>query len=190
MQQHQRVLHELEEYYPGLAAEYSADGDRGGGGPKDDEPASEERAHRRLRRAATVPALFGYQKELVAALEEVCGLPNGENVALLALPTGGGKTRTAAVALLRILTSGRARSVLWLAPSRELLEQAVETLDSVWHADRGADDVDLVRADLLAEFPRIVDRAVVFATPHMIAARLKRGRVPDADIVIFDEAAR
>ena len=185
---YQRLLRELEEYYSGLAAEYGADRDRSGGGPKDDEPASERRAHRQLRRAATVPGLFGYQKELVAALEEVCGLPQGENVGLLALPTGAGKTRTAAVALLRILTSGRARIVLWLAPSRELLEQAAETLESVWHADRSAEDLDLVRADLLAEFPRIVGRGVVFATPHMIAARLKGGLVPDADIVVFDEA--
>lgn len=107
---------------------------------------------------------------------------------MLTLPTGAGKTRTAAVALLRLLSSGRARTVLWLAPTRELLEQASATLRAVWRLDRSAVDMELVRVDLLAHFPRDVRHGVLFATPHMLAARLRGGSVPEADIVVFDEA--
>lgn len=185
-----RLLHELEKFYSGLAAEYSEDAGRGG--PFDDVGESDsgphQEAHFRLRCADTVPALFGYQRELVEAVKGVCCSVRGKNVGLLALPTGAGKTRTAAVALLELLTSGRTRSVLWLAPTRELLEQAVTTLHSVWLADRRAVDVDLVRADLVTHFPEKIDRVVLFATPQMVAARLKRGIVPEADIVVFDEA--
>lgn len=180
------LLRDLEAYYSGLAKEYGRDAARGAeeSGGSDEQPASRVR----LRGTDTVPPLFGYQRELVAEFERVCSLPRGMKVGLLTLPTGAGKTRTAAVALLRLLTTGRARTVLWLAPTRELLEQATATLQSVWYLDRQAVDVDLVRVDLLAHFPRDVERGILFATPHMLAARLKKGVVPAADVVVFDEA--
>ena len=181
-----RFLRDLETYYSGLAAEYRRDagGEGEGGDGSDEQPPSRVR----LRGADAVPPLFGYQRELVTEFEKVCSLPKGKNVGLLTLPTGAGKTRTAAVALLRLLTGGRADKVLWLAPTRELLEQATATLESVWHLDRCAVDLDLVRVDLRAHFPRDAQRAILFATPHMLAARVKRGVVPDVDVVVFDEA--
>ena len=134
------------------------------------------------------PALFTYQRELVEEVERICSAPGGRNVALLALPTGAGKTRTASVALLRLVTNGHASVVLWLAPTRELLEQAGATLRSVWLADRNAADLDIVRADLLGGFPDEAERVVLLATPQMVAARLRRGVFPNADIIVFDEA--
>lgn len=187
---HQQFLRDLEGYYTGLAAEYSRDSDsvHAMGNPDDDEGDLSPEPLRRLRSVESVPALFGYQKELVGTFEEVCSLPRGDNLGLLALPTGAGKTRTAAVALLRMLTNGQARIVLWLAPTRELLEQAAVTIESVWRSYRGAVDMDLVRADLLGRFPAKVECGVLLATPHMVAARLKKGVVPDANVVVFDEA--
>ena len=129
------LLLDLETYYQGLGAEYLKDRDHA---RDDDEGDVVQEPHLRLRSTETVPALFGYQKELVEAFEQACFSPREENIALLALPTGAGKTRTAAVALLKILTSGRASLVLWLAPTRELLEQAAATLETVWHSYRNA----------------------------------------------------
>ena len=134
------------------------------------------------------PTLFAYQRELVEGVERVCTASGGRNVALLALPTGAGKTRTAAVALLRLMTYGVASVVLWLAPTRELLQQAAATWRSVWLADRGAADLDIVRADLLGGFPDNTERGVLLATPQMVAAQLRRGVLPDADVIVFDEA--
>ena len=186
---HRRLLRDLEIHYPGLAVEYGKETE---GFLLDDavedEDDSRSEAHLRLRSIEIVPRLFGYQQELVTAIERMCSSPPGGNIGLVALPTGAGKTRTAAVALLRLLTNRRANVVLWLAPTRELLEQASATLRSVWLADRRALDLDLVRTDLVRGFPAGVERGVFFATPQMIAARLKRGSVPCADIVIFDEA--
>ena len=184
------LLLDLEAYYQGLGTEYLKDRDhaRGVDVGDDDEGDVVQEPHLRLRSTETVPALFGYQRELVEAFEQACFSPREENIALLALPTGAGKTRTAAVALLKILTSGRASLVLWLAPTRELLEQAAATLETAWHSYRSAVDLDVVRADLLGRFPVDLERAVLFATPQMIAARLKKGTVPKADIVVFDEA--
>ena len=145
-------------------------------------------AHVFLRRADTVPALFKYQEDLVNQFQAVCHAPNGENSGLLALPTGAGKTRTAAVALLRVLAVGTHRVVLWLAPTRELLEQASATVEAIWLDDKSAVDIELVRGDLAAQLPPRLERGVLFATPHMVAARLGRRNFPDPDIVVFDEA--
>lgn len=181
-----RMLRDLETYYSGLVAEYGKDEE---GRVGDDEAEDEQEVARvHLRAADAVPPLFGYQRDLVEEFERVCSSPRASNVALMTLPTGAGKTRTAAVALLRLLTDGRARSVLWLAPTRELLAQASGTLWSVWQLDRRAVDIELVRLDVLGGFPRDMQRGVLFATPHMLAARLKRGMMPQADIVVFDEA--
>ena len=186
-----RFLRDLEEYYPGVTAEYSNDtGSHSPIGDNDDDDNGEVQPppRVRLRNAEAVPPLFGYQKDLVGEVERLCSTPRGENIGLLTLPTGAGKTRTMAVALLRVLTSGRARVVLWLAPTRELLEQAAATLQSVWWLDRNSVDVELVRADLLARFPDDLECGVLLATPHMVAARLRDGIVPDVDVVVFDEA--
>ena len=181
----------LEDYYPGVAVEYRGDsGRRGPIGEEDDDDNNDIQPSPRvrLRNVDATPPLFGYQKDLVEEVERLCSAPRGDNIGLLTLPTGAGKTRTAAVALLRILTSGHARVVLWLAPTRELLEQAAATLQSVWRLDRNAVDLELVRADLLAQFPDDLERGVLLATPHMVAARLKNGVVPEVDVVVFDEA--
>ena len=180
----------LEEHYPGLSAEYAKGAGVGGGDELEDDggDGALESARVRLRGADEMPMLFGYQKELVEQVQRTCAARPPDNVGLLTLPTGAGKTRTVAVALLRMLTKRSGRIVLWLAPTRELLGQAASTLRAVWLLDRNAVDVELVRTDLLLRFPEDLECGVLFATPQMIAARLKTGRVPDADIVVFDEA--
>ena len=147
-----------------------------------------ERSRTSLRKIEQFPKLFDYQRDLVDQICSVCLQSPPSNVGLLALPTGSGKTRTAAVALLKLLSTGGASTMLWLAPTRELLAQALAAVESAWMAYGTAVDVELVRADLLKAYPNDLDRGVVFSTPQMLSARLRRRDLPDSEIVVFDEA--
>ena len=189
--QQRRFLHELEPFYSGITEKY-VERCTEGAAMRNSEDAEDEpsghAAHEFLRRRDAVPTLFKYQADLVDQFQAVCRAPDGENTGLLTLPTGAGKTRTAAVALLRLLADDAHRVVLWLAPTRELLGQASATVRAVWLADKSAVDIELVRGDLAAQLPPRLERGILFATPHMVAARLGRRRFPDPDIVVFDEA--
>ena len=77
--------------------------------------------------------LAGFQQELNTSLLGVLKLPKGENRAILTLPTGAGKTRTTVEALVQWLRNcDFERSVLWVAQSEELCEQAVQSFRDVW----------------------------------------------------------
>lgn len=60
------------------------------------------------------------------------------------MPTGAGKTRTAIHYVSRILNEVEPGLVVWLASSRELLEQAADTFDTAWVA-LGNRELSLVR---------------------------------------------
>lgn len=180
-----RLLRDLEAHYPGITADYESDPEAA---DESDEEDVEAPARLTLRGADAAPEMFDYQSDLVAQFESVCGSSPRSNIALLALPTGSGKTRTAVVALLRLFTKGQARTALWLAPTRELLSQGVATARAAWTAYRAAVDIELVRADRLRRYPDDLECGILFSTPHLVAARIKRGEAPNPDIVVFDEA--
>lgn len=80
-----------------------------------------------------LPPLADYQRELYERLLEILRSPEDENRAILTLPTGAGKTRTAVEALLSWRQSQPDRPiVLWIAQSEELCEQAVQAIREVW----------------------------------------------------------
>lgn len=81
----------------------------------------------------TLPPLADFQRELFERLLQVLRAPEDDNRAILTLPTGAGKTRTAVEALLSWRQSRPDRPiVLWIAQSDELCEQAVQALREVW----------------------------------------------------------
>ena len=184
------LLPQLESKYPGIVDEYKSAASEED--ERDDDGASDERVaaapRLRMSRAAMLPQLFDYQEDLVSQFEELCTAHASQNVGLLTLPTGGGKTRTAVVALLRLLTAGRIQRALWLAPTRELLGQAMDTAESVWHEYGSACDIELLRADLLGGLPEDMLCGIYFSTPQMLAARIKSRLVPNVEVVVFDEA--
>lgn len=81
-----------------------------------------------------LPDLQDFQLELNSQLMEVLTSPAGKNRAILALPTGAGKTRTAVETLVqwRLGTAEGSRGILWVAQSDELCEQAVQAFREVW----------------------------------------------------------
>lgn len=86
--------------------------------------------------------LEDFQEELKMKALAVLTGPSGNNRGILTLPTGAGKTRTAVEALVqRIVDSDGRLTVLWIAQSEELCEQAVLAFREVWtdlgHRDAG-----------------------------------------------------
>jgi len=69
-------------------------------------------------------SLFPYQKKAVEALKAYF-VDNNQNAGILSLPTGGGKTRTSVIFLLKEMLS-HGYQVVWLAHRAMLLDQAAE----------------------------------------------------------------
>jgi superfamily II DNA or RNA helicase len=91
-----------------------------------------------------LPPLHDFQEEVVDGLRELVESGEGRRRTVVCLPTGGGKTRAtvqAAVELILVPAKGR-RSVLWIAQTDELCEQAVQAFRQVW-ANVGARSTDL-----------------------------------------------
>jgi len=80
-------------------------------------------------------------------------------------------------------------AVMWLAPTRELLEQAVDAVREVWEINPSGESLVLNRAYLTGKFVRDDRPLLHFATPQMLYSRIKSGReVPRVGYIIFDEA--
>ncbi len=74
--------------------------------------------------------LFDHQRSAANRLLE--RLSNSERRALLHLPTGVGKTRTAMHVIARFLKESEPSVVVWLASGKELLEQSVIAFQDAW----------------------------------------------------------
>jgi superfamily II DNA or RNA helicase len=74
-----------------------------------------------------------FQEELKDQAVEVLNETAGKNRAVLTLPTGAGKTRTAVETLVAWRMAREDRpAMLWIAQSEELCEQAVQSFREVW----------------------------------------------------------
>ena len=91
---------------------------------------------------APIHGLFPHQKKAASEIEKF--LYDSDRRAMLHLPTGVGKTRTAMSVVASHLRSHRSRLVVWLATTQELLEQAVNEFEETWKAV-GDKDVSLYR---------------------------------------------
>ncbi|MGW0022606.1 DEAD/DEAH box helicase [Rhodococcus sp. NPDC003382] len=80
--------------------------------------------------------LHDFQERIRRQLCEVLTFRGPEGRALkgmVELPTGAGKTRVATETVLRLFIDGALRgTILWIAQSEELCEQAVQTFSTVW----------------------------------------------------------
>lgn len=80
-----------------------------------------------------LPPLHDYQDDILGSLEQLFDSGVGRRRAVVSLPTGGGKTRVAAEAIVRLILNGEGkRTVLWVAQTDELCEQAVQCFRQLW----------------------------------------------------------
>jgi DNA repair protein RadD len=142
----------------------------------------------RVRRRSPV-ALFDFQADLVGQIAALVGGGSVPHAGLVSLPTGAGKTRTACTACLRLLATGAVRRVLWVAPTSELLEQAISAFKLISGLGEGPESLALARSVDSSVVGRS-DAVVFFGTCQLLASRVKRGSrgLPDTDLLVFDEA--
>ena len=115
---------------------------------------------------------------------------------LVHMPTGTGKTKTA-MHILKDIWYQEKRShsyILWLAHSKELLEQAIETFQNVWEV-LGHDEIQCVRFYGDYEFPKnLNDNAYIFAGVQKLIFVLRRDKAllkkikSKSILVVLDEA--
>lgn len=91
-----------------------------------------------------LPPLHDFQTEVFEGLSALLRREAQRRRAVVSLPTGGGKTRVTVEAAVRLVLApeGPQRSVLWVAQSDELCEQAVQAFRQVW-VNLGARRMDL-----------------------------------------------
>jgi superfamily II DNA or RNA helicase len=119
-----------------------------------------------------LPPLEDFQEDLRQRLVVVLSAAPGDNRAILTLPTGAGKTRTAIEGLIDWrATAAERRGVLWIAQSEELCEQAVQAFREIW-IDQGH------RPHALRESLSIHRlwgaRRVVPASPDVVVASIQK----------------
>lgn len=90
-----------------------------------------------------LPPLHDYQEGILHGLQALFEKGSGRRRAVVSLPTGGGKTRVAAEAIVQLILNGDAkRTVLWVAQTDELCEQAVQCFRQLW-VNVGSPEEDL-----------------------------------------------
>ena len=138
-------------------------------------------------------ALFAHQRSAVRRLKPL--LLGDERRAVLHLPTGVGKTRTAMHVVADSLCRYDPSVVVWLASGRELLEQAALAFEQAWlHLGIRPLQVGTMWADRMPDLDGFADGflavglakgwAVLSRTDPGWAARL----APRVRLVVFDEA--
>jgi DNA repair protein RadD len=159
--------------------------------------------------------LQDFQREVQAGMRQVLSTDGGR--AIVTLPTGAGKTRVAVDTIRDWLAERwsdsvqrRRNTVLWLAHTEELCEQAYACFREVWQASSNVSPLLLFRfwggfTRDLAEHGETLRRiqvqpAVLISTPQRIAGLLE-GSVPGAEeavealaeslrLLVVDEAHR
>jgi DNA repair protein RadD len=146
--------------------------------------------------AGVLPELFDYQEEIVS---QAVGKLEEKNVRfLIQLPTGAGKTRVVVEAIIqqykKVLKEGGCGSVLWLAHSSELLEQAISTFRRVWVA-KGDGEVRICRFYGGYEFGSDdAEQSIVFASLQKVGMagsnnrKLLRNIASSLFAIVVDEA--
>ncbi len=123
------------------------------------------------------------------AYQEVIAASASNKNTLVVLPTGLGKTVIAAMVASQKLKDGK---VLFMAPTKPLVEQHLEEFDNLLNIDRSQMQIMTgeTRPDKRYELWR--EKKVFFGTPQVVENDLIAGEVPEEEfsLTIFDEAHR
>ncbi len=157
-------------------------------GDEDEAEGAEESREKLTLTLPTAIPLFSYQREVVSRLHEWMEACNGGGGALVSLPTGAGKTRTATWFCRELIERGRVKRVLWIAPAVELVEQAVSCIKDMWDRFPGTSAVEVVVNDVPGRGGRRASVTVALCTAQLASKRLAAVEKFGPDVVVFDEA--
>ncbi|MEV7770897.1 DEAD/DEAH box helicase family protein [Kitasatospora sp. NPDC086791] len=139
------------------------------------------------------PRLHDYQERLALNIFEMLDRFAPQR-AMLSLPTGAGKTRVTAEAVIRwVKQTGALRGpILWIAQTEELCEQAVQSWQFVWSRAGAQDRLTINRLWTSNEAAPVTDGPqLVVATDAKLRVCLDTDRyawLRDAALVVVDEA--
>lgn len=141
--------------------------------------------------ASPVYGLFPHQRRAVTQAQSL--LRKGRNRLLLHMPTGSGKTRTTMSMVCDFLRENEGRPVLWLASTRELLDQAAREFHRAWNA-LGNRNVPILAAWSGRGWSsdEVTDGLLVASLQTIYARRNEPGLLQDLGrrigLIVFDEA--
>jgi superfamily II DNA or RNA helicase len=139
------------------------------------------------------PRLHDYQEKLAEKTFDLLTRPVPGR-AMLCLPTGAGKTRIAAEAVIRVIKAAglNGRPVLWIAQTDELCEQAVQSWNFVWSKVGPGERLTISRLWSSNRAIAVQDNAhLVVATDAKLQQCLETPAyawLRDAALVVMDEA--
>ncbi|WP_425100238.1 DEAD/DEAH box helicase family protein [Tropicibacter sp. S64] len=142
-----------------------------------------------------LPPLHDYQEDILASIGSLLNTGAGRRRAVVSLPTGGGKTRVAAEAVVRLVLQGDGRrTALWIAQTDELCEQAVQCFRQLWvNVGEPGEDLRIVRlwgGQRNPSPPEGDEPTVVIASIQTLNSRSGRPElawVAQSGIIIIDE---
>lgn len=136
--------------------------------------------------------LFSHQRD--AARRVAAALSRPPRKAILHMPTGAGKTRTAMHLVARHLREYGPTVVVWLAQNRELLDQAASEFEKAW-SSLGDRDVQLLRfwSNRRAQLGKVKDGLVVAGLAKMASLDTRDAQTllklaDRASLTVIDEA--
>jgi len=97
-------------------------------------PESRREAEEFISGPIELPPLHDFQEEVFKGIRNLIASCTSRRRAVVSLPTGGGKTRVTVEAAVRLVLKpeNNRRSVVWVAQTDELCEQAVQAFRQVW----------------------------------------------------------
>lgn len=143
----------------------------------------------------SLPPLHDYQEDILTSVGTLLANGAGRRRAVVSLPTGGGKTRVAAEAVVRLVLRGDGRrTALWIAQTDELCEQAVQCFRQLWvNVGEPGEDLRVVRlwgGQRNPAPPEGDEATVVIASIQTLnsrSGRLELAWIAQSGIVIIDE---
>lgn len=142
-----------------------------------------------------LPPLHDYQEDILTSIGSLLDTGTGRRRAVVSLPTGGGKTRVAAEAVVRLVLKGDGRrTALWIAQTDELCEQAVQCFRQLWvNVGEPGEDLRIVRlwggqrnpSQTEGDEPTVVIASI--QTLNSRSGRPELAWVAQTGIVIIDE---
>ncbi len=134
----------------------------------------------------TYNSMFLYQTEVWNDAKKILSQPAGK--VLLQLPTGAGKTKIAMEIITDFFNENKNSTVVWLATTSELLEQAINEFTKIWKY-RGTKSITVNRVweknNLILQING--SKLIVAGLPKLNNFYKKDGNLK-ADLIVFDEA--